>query len=211
MSAGTPPPPDPACDRSQRALGTATGHRVHKHPVQGRSPVETSSLDSLKVHRLGYAASGRPPANQQTGALWGGGGEPAAENGRWKGPAATPMSACSVSGACTPPQPPWSPPAGAVPSACARPSPTAVCWPGLWLGMRRYLWRPPWLPVPWLSSERGDTTQSRHVGAGWRWDRMTGTLCICRAQEALDVRLHLRHQQRKAHENPSAHPPKFLV
>lgn len=149
-----------------------------KHPVQGRSPVETSSLDSLKVHRLGYAASGRPPANQQTGALWGGGGEPAAKNGHWEGPAATPMSACSVSGACTPPQPSWSPPAGAVPSACARPSPTAVCWPGLWLGTRRYLWPPLRLPVPWLSSERGDTTQSRHVGAGWHWDRMTGTLYL---------------------------------
>lgn len=106
--------------------------------------------------------------------------------------------------------PPGAPGWGSAQRLC-RPSPTAVCWPGLWLGTRCYLWPPPWLPVPWLSSERGDTTQSRHVGAGWHWDRMTGTLYICRAQEALDVRLHLRHQQCQTHENPSALPPKFLV
>lgn len=188
MPTGTPPPPDPACDCSQRALGTATGHRIHRHPIQGRSPVKTSSLDSLKVHGLGYAASGRRPANHQTGALWGGGGEPAAENGHWEGAAATPMSACSASGPARPLSPPGAP-AGAVPSACARPRPTAVWWPGLWLGMQHCLWPPLWLPVLWFSSEHGDTTQNRHMGAGWHWDRMTGTLRICRAQEALDVTL----------------------
>lgn len=45
----------------------------------------------------------------------------------------------------------------------------------------------PVAPMHWLSSEHGDTTQSRHVGIGWHWDRTIGTPHVCRAQEVLNT------------------------
>lgn len=53
------------------------------------------------------------------------------------------VSFLSVCGPCMPLSPPGSP-GWAVPNACARPSPTGVWWPGLWLDT----WHSPWPPCP---------------------------------------------------------------